>query len=469
MAEQNEALIGRRERRIALALLVGGLAPIFDTTIVAVALRTLATEFGVSLATIQWVSTGYLLALGITIPIVAWAELRFGSKRVWMAALALFLIGSIACACAWNAESLIAFRFLQGAGSGLAMPLMQSIFMRNAPAGGQFGRAMAVISLPMALGPILGPAIGGLVLNSLSWRWLFLINVPLCVCALVLAVFLVPGGRPGRPRPFDAIGFVLLAPGLFLLLLGLANTHEDGGFSRLDVWLPIGAGALLVACFTWHALRAGERALVAIRVLSSPSSRIATAMLFLTGAALFGAMFLLPLYYQELRGQDVLAAGLLMIPQGIGTLLSRSLAGRLTDSLGPRAVAAGAFLITAVATVPFALAGPDTPMPLLLCALVLRGIGIGGVFIPTMAAAYIGLDRSAIADTSILTRVAQQLGGSFGTAVLAVVLESAIAGSASGSTTMVAAFHLAFWFAVGFAVVACGFSLLLPSHRRQAA
>ena len=447
----------------AIALIVGGLAPIFDSTIVNVALKSLAADLGVQIATIQWVSTAYLLSLAISIPVVAWAELRFGSRRVWIAALLVFLVGSVACSFAWDAGSLIAFRVVQGFGAGLMMPLMQSVLMRQA-GGRNIGTLMGIVSLPIALGPILGPVIGGGILAVASWRWLFLVNVPLCLVGVVLALRWVPGGTVGSRRPFDWLGFLLVSPGLAAVLLGLSNSHDDGGFARSDVVWPLAVGALLLAAFTWHALRRGDTALVRLGLLRARELKVATVAMVFTGAALFGAVFLLPLFWQTVRGTDALGAGLMMIPQGIGTLVVRTQAGRLTDRIGPRWIAVTGFALAALATIQFAFADASTSPVWLGVVLFLRGCGLGTVFIPIMAAAYTGLPGGDVADASIITRIAQQLGGALGTALLAVLLQASL----NGGGTAVEAFHVAFWWATGFAAVSMLVALLLPVISREA-
>src|SRR6478735_6950491 len=184
----------------AFVLVTGGMAVIFDTTIVSIALHTLAVQLNSSVSVIQWVSTGYLLALGATIPLVGWAQARIGGKRLWMIALVIFAIGSIAASLAWSAPSLIAFRVLQGIGGGLMMPLMATLAVQAA-GGRSLGKLMAVVSLPAALGPILGPVIGGIILSQLDWRWLFWVNVPFCIVGLVLARrFLAVDGPRSRAR-----------------------------------------------------------------------------------------------------------------------------------------------------------------------------------------------------------------------------------------------------------------------------
>ena len=188
-----------------------------------------------------------------------------------------------------------------------------------------------------------------------------------------------------------------------------------------------------------------------------------SAVLFFSGFSLYGAMLLMPLYYQEVRGATALAAGAMLVPQGIGTLMSRTVAGSNIDQFGPRVIALAGFAIVAAATVPFALAGPHTSEWLLAVWMVIRGFGLGAVTMPVMVAGYIGLDKQQIPHSSVLTRTAQQVGGSFGTAVLAVILEGAIA---AHPATPAEAFHVAFWWSVGFSAVAVLLSLWLPGAQR---
>ena len=446
----------------ALILVVGALAVVFDTTIVSVALHTLATQLHASLSEIQWVTTGYLLALGVAVPLSTWGLQRFGGKRLWMFALAVFLAGSVGSSLAWNAGSLIAWRIVQGAGGGLMLPVLTTLIMQAA-GGKALGRTVTVVALPALLGPVLGPLVGGAILVHLSWRFMFWINVPFCAAGLVLAARCMaadaPAAGPDRARPrLDVTGLVLLAPGVAAIILGLTNAGRAAGFGHADALIPLLAGGALVAAFTVHALRRA-RPLVDVRLLARRPVASASAVLFFSGFALYGAMLLLPLYYQEVRGVSALTAGVMLVPQGIGTLLSRSAAGRLTDKVGARPVAVGGFAIVALATIPFALAGAHANASLLALCLVIRGFGLGAVTIPVMAVAYLGLDRQQIAHSSVLTRTTQQIGGSFGTAVLAVILDDAV--TAHGGR-LPAAFGVAFWWSVAFCLLAVLLSLWLP-------
>jgi len=469
-------------KRALVALIIGGMAAVLDTTIVSIALHTLVGALHSTVSQIQWVSTGYLLALGVVIPVVGWAQARFGGKRLWMAALVIFVTGSALCSVSWNADSLIAFRVLQGAGAGMIFPLMMTLAMRAArsvPGGGSsLGRVTATVSLPIAVGPILGPVLGGVILNWFSWRWLFLINVPVCAVGLYLAWRALPADAPvsastvsvARPR-FDLVGLLLVAPGMVGVLLGLSNVSTHGGFGHRDVLLPLIIGLVLLAAFAVWAVRrtsAGQvvgSALVNVRLLRVRSVGASSAALFLAGACMYGAMFLLPLYYQGLRGFGVLGAALVLIPQGVGSLVTRTLTGRLTDRIGGRAVAVAGFALVTLATVPFALAGPGTSEWWLGAVLLVRGLGLGIVLIPVMTVAFADIDSADIPDASMITRISQQVGGSFGVAIAAVVLQTAV----TSGRTLGQAFDQAFWWTTGLTALAVAASFFLPGRRTAAA
>jgi EmrB/QacA subfamily drug resistance transporter len=392
--------------KTALILIVGGMAVIFDTTIVSVALRTLALRMHTSVSTIQWVTTGYLLALAIAVPLSAWALQRFGGKRLWMFSLAVFLAGSVGSSLAWNVGSLIASRVVQGVGGGLMLPLMTTLIFQAA-GGKSLGRLVTYVAMPALLGPILGPVIGGAILAHLSWRFMFWVNVPFCVAGFLLAWRYLTGDTPSKDTAskarLDVPGLLLIAPGSSVLLYGLANAGTDAGFGHPDVIIPLGIGVALTAAFTGYTLRKA-RPLVEVRLFAKRSVASSSAALFFSGFSLYGAMLLMPLFYQDLRGTTALTAGIMLVPQGIGTLLSRTVAGSNIDKYGSRIIVVIGCVIVAASTVPFAFAGPHTSSWLLALWMIIRGFGLGAVTMPLMVAGYIGLDNAQIPHASVLTR-----------------------------------------------------------------
>ena len=247
-ADPNANGIDRALMSVAIVVVLGAIMSILDTTVVNVAISDLSTTFDTSLETIQWVVTGYTLALATVIPITGWAADRFGTKRLYMLSLALFLCGSILSGLAWSAGSLIAFRVLQGLGGGMLMPAGMTILTRAA--GPQrVGRVMSIIGVPMLLGPIVGPILGGWLVDDVSWRWIFFINIPIGIAALILSLRVLPRDQPKPAHPFDALGLALLSPGLALLIYGLAKSSSGGGFGSSQVLGPVFVGVVLLVAF----------------------------------------------------------------------------------------------------------------------------------------------------------------------------------------------------------------------------
>lgn len=450
--------------RMAITLIVGALGVVFDTTIISVALNDLSKDLDAPLSTIQWVSTGYMLAVFITIPLAGWAQSRLGGRRLWVVALGGFLVGSLLSALAWNATSLIAFRLVQGLAGGIMLPLMYTLLMQAAK-GRNIGKVMAIITVPTALGPILGPVLGGLTLSLTNWRWLFFINIPFCLVGMWLAWRNLPDDRPtpGQRRvSLDTVGLLLLCPGSAVLLYGLSQVDGSTGFASAQVLIPLLAGLALVGGFTAWALTRVTVPLVDVRMFRHRSVASSSTLLFLGGISLFGSMMLLPLYFQQVRGATPLGAGLLLIPQGVGALVARGLAGKYMDRVGPRAVALVAFAFVAVSTVPFAFVTAGTSEILLMAALFVRGIALGAAMIAPMGAAFLGLEHEEIPDASMITRVTQQFGGAVGVAVLLVILQRNIS-DAHTPDALASGFDHAFWWSVALAAAAVPLCLLLPS------
>lgn len=448
----------RATRRLVIALIVGGIMPVVDTTIVAIGLHRIGEDLGADVATLQWVSTVYLLALAVVIPVAGWVQARLGDRNAWILASGIFLAASVLCASASGVGELIAFRALQGAGAGLLLPLLQTLPMQRAPREAM-ARTMAVMSVPISLGPVIGPVLGGLVLSSLDWRWLFLINLPLGAVGLLLAALWLPGGRSGARTTLDFIGLLLLAPGLVGVLLALSNLAGGTGAGEVAVWVPAVTGLVLLVAFVPWTL--GRRdPLVDLRLLGVRSLRASTVAMAFSGANLYAATFLLPLALQADRGVSVLEAALLLIPQGVGSLLARAGAGRLVARGGPRAVAISGFALVAVMTVPFALDDGTLALAVWAVVLFVRGLGLGVVLVPIMASGYLDVAPDRMPHASAFSRMAQQLGGAFGTATAALVLAAVT--TASGTR---AGFDAAFVVVIGICAAAMAASLALPGRR----
>jgi EmrB/QacA subfamily drug resistance transporter len=408
---------------VAGVVLLGAVMSILDTTVINVAINRLAIDFNTSLTTIQWVVTGYTLALAAVIPLTGWAADRFGTKRIYLWSLVLFMVGSILSGLSWSAESLIAFRVLQGIGGGMIMPAVMTIMTRQA--GPQrMGRVMGVLGVPMLVAPILGPILGGWLVDSVSWRWIFFINVPIGIVAIIAALIVLERDTPQPAHKFDWLGMFLLSPGLTALIFGLAET-SSGGFGDIKSWLPILAGTALIAFFFWHSWRA-EAPLIDIRTFTHTRAGASAVTFMLFSIAFFGGMLLIPLYFQTVRGASALESGLLLVPQGLGAMITMPLAGRLTDRYGPTKWPACGVPLLVVGILPYAFVTATTPYALLCAAGFVLGLGMGLSMMPTMTAAMQAVPAAAIARTSTAMNIIRQSGASIGTAILSVLLSSAI-------------------------------------------
>jgi len=424
---------------IAWVVVLGSIMAILDTTVVNVAINHLTEDFDAPLSTIQWVITGYMLALATVIPLTGWAAHRFGTKRLYITSIGLFAIGSALCGAAWSAESLIAFRVLQGLGGGMILPAGMTI-LTQAAGPQRVGRVMAVIGVPMMLGPIMGPILGGWLVDDVSWRWIFYINLPIAAIALPFAMKVLPKDQPQHGEALDVLGLVLLSPGLAALLYGLAKTGEEG-FSHASAYLPTLVGLALVTAFTFHALR-HENPLLDVRLFANRAVGSAALTITLFMLAFFGAMLLLPLYLQTVRGESALQTGLMLAPQGFGAMLMMPVAGRLTDQIGPGKLVLGGLPLVAAGMAYLTQVGADSSYWALGVALFVMGLGMGLTMMPTMSAAIQQLRRIEVPRASTSLNIIQQVGGSIGTAILSVLLTNAIADKlpgAEGGTAALAA------------------------------
>jgi EmrB/QacA subfamily drug resistance transporter len=434
--------------KIAGVVILGMIMSILDTTIVNVALRTLSVDLHSSISQIQWVVTGYLLSLAAVIPVTGWAARRFGAKRVYMTSLVLFTGGSALCAIAASTTTLVLFRVLQGAGGGMIMPVGQLI-MAQVAGPKRMGRVMGIVSMPAMLAPILGPVVGGAILQNLHWSWIFLVNLPVGALAFALAWRMLPQTDSGEAGRLDVVGLGLLSTGTTALVYGLSELGTHASFTAPTVIWPTLAGVVLIGVFIRHALRV-ERPLLDVRLYANRVFGAASLTTFGLGAALFGAMILVPLYYQEVRHESVIVTGLLVGPQGLGMLLVMPLVSRFTQRFGGGRVAIGGVVILSLASVPLAFVGANTSIAFISVILLLRGVGIGFSFMPAMTAAFAALRPEQLSDATPQLNVVQRVGGAIGTAVLAVVLQRA---TGHAVTKPVGAFQDAYWWSVGICVL----------------
>jgi EmrB/QacA subfamily drug resistance transporter len=468
---------------VAGVVVLGTIMSILDTTVVNVAINTLAGKFHTTLPTIQWVATGYTLALATVIPLTGWIADRFGTKRLYMASIAMFLVGSSLSGLAWSSTSIIGFRVLQGLGGGMIMPAGMTILTR---AAGQqrIGRVMSIIGVPMLLGPILGPILGGWLVADVSWRWIFFINLPIGIVALFCAYRVLPRDVAAHEQRLDLVDLLLLSPGLALTIYGLAETNSSSaGFGATKVLLPLIAGLLLIGAFVWHALRA-RNPLIDLRLFRDRTFATSSLTLVLVAISVFGSFLLLPLYFQAVRGESALQAGLLLAPQGFGSMIAMPIAGQLADRTGPGRIVPVGLIPVILSVLWLTQVGAHTSYVSLSVDLFVFGLGMGFTMMPVFTGAMQSITGAAVARASTALNILQQTGASIGTAVLSVLLASALSsklgsghstiGATAGASAaarahnappMAAAFGQTFWWALALLVVAFIGSLWLPRRK----
>jgi EmrB/QacA subfamily drug resistance transporter len=453
--------------RVAIVVILGAIMSVLDTTIVNVALHDLSLDLHASLGGIQWVITGYLLSLAAVIPVTGWAVRRYSARRLYLIALVVFTVGSGLCALATTSGELIAFRVLQGVGGGMLTPIGQMILVKAAGPR-NLAKVMSLIGVPIVLAPVFGPTLGGLLLQSVGWQWIFLINAPIGAIALFLAFRLLPRDEAGTTQAgrLDVLGLALAAAGVVGVTYGLSQSESAGSLTSSSVVLPVLGGLVLLALFVLRSRRV-ERPLLDLKLFAQPAFRAASVVTFCLGAALFGAMILMPLYFQTVRGEDAINTGLLLIPQGIGGGVGMVLAGRFTDRLGAGRTSLLGGLILVAGTIPFVMVAAGTSFVLMGAAMVVRGIGVGLAIMPAMTAAFSVLSKDQINDASPQLTVLQRVGGSLGTAIIAVVLQ----GQTQHARTTVAAaagFAHTYWWVMAVTLVALLPTLLLARIERRA-
>jgi EmrB/QacA subfamily drug resistance transporter len=411
--------------RIAGVCVLASVMAILDATVVSVAQRTFIAQFETTQAVVAWTMTGYTLALATVIPLTGWAADRFGTKRLFMGSVLFFTLGSLLCAMAPTITLLVAFRVVQGLGGGMLMPLTFTILTREAGPK-RLGRLMAVLGIPMLLGPIGGPILGGWLIDTYAWEWIFLINLPIGLLALVLAAVVFPKDEPQPAESFDFIGMLLLSPGLAAFLYGVSSIPAHGTVANRQVWIPASIGLVLIVAFMFHALFRADHPLIDLRLFKNRVLALANATMFLFAVAFFGAGLLFPSYFQQLLGQTPMQSGLHLVPQGLGAMATMPIGGRIMDKRGPGyVVLVGISLIaTGMGTFAYGVYHQYPYMPVLLIGLAVMGMGMGCTMMPVSGSAVGTLAPHQVARGSTLINVNQQVAGSIGSALMSVILTS---------------------------------------------
>ena len=451
-----------------LIMALGAFPAMLDSTIVNIAVNHLSQIFNTTFSMVQWVVTAYALALAVAVPFFGWIIQKVDGKKIFMGAIIVFLLASVFSGLSWNIQSLIIFRVMQGFAAGIMMPAVSTLLIQMAK-GDQLGRLMSIISIPTILGPILGPIIGGLILQGLSWHWLFFVNIPIGIIALILMQWKLPKLAPNNPTSakLDWIGIASLALASASLILGI--TEVKSANNQIFGTISIIVGAILMIIYIVYAFRRKDTALIPLKLFKSKNFSASFILLFLTGFAVNGPMLLLPMFLQNIRGLDVITSALWLIPQGIGMLVTRSLAGRYTDKIGARFVAIPCIIITIIGTLPFVFFNLSTSSWIIWIILFIRGMGVGGYTIAVMSDSYTSLEKSQVPQASVATRIIQNIGAAFGSAVLATIVSNYLIGKEGTITNMTNSYHVGFVTSLIFMVIGIVPALFLTNKIKKKA
>ena len=416
--------------KITAVVILGSFLAQLDATVANVSLSSLAIDLHTGLSTIQWVTSGYLLALTLALPMSGWLVDRIGAKTLYLWCFAAFTLSSALCGLAWSAPSLIGFRVVQGISGGLLAPMAQMMMARAA--GRHMARVIGYAAVPVLLAPILGPVIAGLILQHASWRWLFLVNFPVGVLALVLAAIFLPHDRQQiRPRELDWIGLALLSPGLAIFLYGSDRLGAPAG------QLAILLSCILLGLFLWTANRKGDRALVDLRLFKNGVFPVSAGTQFLSNGAMFAGQMLVPIYLIRACGRSPGEMGWMLLPLGLGMICTYPLMGALTSRFGIRNVATTGALLALLGTLPFLyLANHALDRTVLAMALFVRGVGQSAVGIPSISAAYASVKRSELPMATTSLNIVQRLGGPTFTTLCATLLGWRLAAQSSHASLL---------------------------------
>ncbi len=443
-----------------VVVVIGSFMSLLDSTIVNIAIESLTRAFDAPLATIQWVSTGYLLALAAVIPLTGWASARFGTKRLYLVSIAVFALASLLAGLAWSAGSLIVFRVLQGIGGGMLMPAGMAMVSRQAGPE-RVGRAMGVVGVPMLLGPVLGPILGGYLIDIASWRWVFLINLPIGIIGMFLGARLLTHDQAAVPPRIDWLGLILLSPGLVSVIFGLSKI-DTAGLANLWMTIPLAGGLMLAAGFVRHSTRASQP-LLDLKLLRGRSMAAAATTTALQALAFNSTLFLLPLYFQVAQHQSAATTGLLIAPLGVGAAAVQTIAGRLTDRMPAGRVVLGGMIPFALGLLIMTTVAKGTPLWLTLIATLFIGLGAGFTQMPIMTAGLRTVAPAAAAHASTLLNILTRAGAAVGVAFVALTLGQHL--TTGGDTGRPEAFATTFWWPTAFLALAIAASLFLPLRR----
>jgi DHA2 family multidrug resistance protein len=414
---------------------VGAFMSFLDTNIVNIALPTILRDFNASLSSGQLVVGCYVMALGVVIPLSGYLGERIGMKKLYMITLGAFVAGSALCGLAWNIESLIFFRVLQGLGGGFEQPLgMAIVFTMITPM--ERPKFLALLGLPTLIAPILGPTLGGYIVEYASWRWVFFINVPVGLLDIVLAYFLLKETPIQSDLKLDKRGFILSSMAFPLLLLGLSQ-GADSGWGSPYAFVLIALGIVALALFV-KVETSQDDPMLRLTLFKDRNFRLAVFVQWIGIFSLFGLNFMLPLFLQSVHQMDPAETGRVLIPMGIVAFITMNLSGKLYYRTGPRTLIIAGLLFLALTTIAWSQTSSNTSIAVLMIIVAGRGLGLGLFSQIVQVVAYNAVPDGQLPRATSLVNVGQRMNSAFATAILTTILIVALAHSGAPAGTSIA-------------------------------
>ncbi|WP_145019469.1 MDR family MFS transporter [Paenibacillus sp. Y412MC10] len=451
----------------AWAIALGAIAPMLDSTMVNIAIDQLTKDFNTTLDIVQWSITGYVLALAIAVPVSGWLMNTCNGKKVFIGAVITFGVISVLVGVSWDISSFIFFRLLQGFSAGIITTLMSTLLVKTAGPE-NVGKVMAIVSTPMIFGPILGPVIGGFIVQGASWHWIFFINVFIVLIAAPLMMKKIPAFEPfDKDSKLDIFGIIDLSFMSAALIYGITKAADHASFNNRETILWVGMGlALAVIYFVYNRNRKNQTVLP-LNLFAHKSFTAASIGLFLANIAVMGPMIILPLFFQNFRHFTAIEAALALIPQGVGMLITRPLIGKMIDQIGAKYVVLVSLVISLIGSIPLIFINDQTSMIWISIVLFLRGTSFGGIMLPLTSDAYTGLDSKQLPQAGVGINMIENLGSSFGSAVIATVVAAALQGMQPTIANGLKGYHTGFLVSAVVLAVICIPGLFL-THKKSA-
>ncbi|MGM0214267.1 MDR family MFS transporter [Enterococcus sp. AZ109] len=464
---------------LVVVLLIGTFCTVLNQTLLTTAFPTLMKAFDISASSVQWLTTGFLLVNGIMIPISAWLINKFSSKKLYMTAMIIFLIGTITCFSAPSFSALLIGRLIQAAGVGISMPLLQNIMLSIFPPEKR-GSAMGMAGIVIGLAPALGPTLSGWIIDHYTWRDLFGMVIPIVILVLILASFLMKSVIRLSNPSIDILSAVMSTIGFGSLLYGF-STVGDNGWGSPEVLGFLAIGILVIAAFAWRQLHL-EHPFLELRVFKSSTFTIAAILVGVVNMAMVGAEMVLPLYIQNIRGESAFHSGLMLLPGAIVMGAMMPITGSIFDKYGAKRLAIGGMLILTAATLPFAFLTKETPIAMIVILYALRMFGISMVMMPVTTSGMNALPMDLISHGTAVNNTFRQVASSIGTAILISILSNVTKGNLPKANLLktlpltyktqalnatLSGYHAAFYTAVAFGIVGFVITFFLKQKKTE--